>query len=97
MKDAVQDVPSEARTLDGVHLGAFLQANEPAIRWQIESLILEQMIRAIGRENLDRVKLIFEGSFLGDLTVYVEGPPDLKAKVEEALRTPSCNVFRSGR
>ena len=97
MKDAVQEVPSEAQALDGVHLGAFIRANEPAIRWQIESLILEQMIRAIGRENLDRINLIFEGSFLGDLTVYVEGPPDLKAKVEEALRTPSCNVFRSGR
>ena len=94
MNEAVQENPSEVDAPDGIHLRDFLRANESAIRWQVESLILEQVIRAIGRENVGRVNLIFEGSFLGDLTVYVEGPPDLKAKVEEALRKPSRHVPR---
>ena len=39
-------------------------------------------------QNLDQVTVSFWGSPLDDPTVFVEGPADLKAKVEEALRKP---------
>jgi hypothetical protein len=73
--------------MDGIHLDAFLRANESEIRWQVESLVLERVTRAIGRENLGKITLTFQGSILDDLAVQVEGPDDLLAKVEEALRT----------
>jgi hypothetical protein len=92
MNEAVQEIPSEAEAPEGIYLRDFFRANESEIRWLVESLIHEQVTRAIGRENIGRVTLIFEGSFLGDLTVYVEGPPDLKANVEAALRRPSPRV-----
>jgi hypothetical protein len=71
--------------MDGINLDEFLRANESQIRWQIESLVLEQVTRAIGRDNLGKVTLIFEGSALDDLAVHVEGPEDLKGKIEAAL------------
>ena len=46
--------------------------------------MLQQVTQAIGRENLVKVTLTFEGSALDDLAVHVEGPEDLKAKIEEA-------------
>jgi hypothetical protein len=51
------------------------------------------MTRAIGRENLDRVTLTFQGSAVDDLTVYVEGPDDLRTKVEEALRSSDATAY----
>jgi hypothetical protein len=73
--------------MDEIHLDEFLRANESEIRWQVESLVLERVTRAIGRENLGKVTLTFQGSVLDDMAVHVEGPDDLLAKVGEALRT----------
>ena len=72
--------------MEGINLDGFLRANESQIRWQVESLVLDQVTRAIGRDNLGKITLIFEGSALNDLAVHVEGPDDLKSKVEAALR-----------
>jgi hypothetical protein len=74
--------------MDEIALDNFLRANESALRWQVESLVLQQVTQAIGRENLVKVTLTFEGSALDDLAVHVDGPDDLKAKIEEALRNP---------
>jgi hypothetical protein len=74
--------------MDEIALDNFLRANESAIRWQVESLVLQQVTEAIGRDNLGKITLTFEGSTLDDLAVHVEGPADLKAKIEEALRNP---------
>jgi hypothetical protein len=73
--------------MDEIHLDEFLRANESEIRWQVESLVLERLTRAIGRENLGKVTLTFQGSVLDDMAVQVEGPDDLLVKVGEALRT----------
>jgi hypothetical protein len=80
--------------MDEIDLGQFLRANESAIRWQVESLVLRQVTQAIGRENLGKVTLAFQGSTLDDLAVHVEGPDDLKAKIEEALRNPEHRIDR---
>ena len=72
--------------MDEIHLDDFLRANESEIRWQVESLVLERVTRAIGRENLGKVTLTFQGSAFDDMAVRIEGPDDLKAKVEKALR-----------
>ncbi|MGO8903224.1 MAG: hypothetical protein ACLQU5_33540 [Isosphaeraceae bacterium] len=74
--------------MDEIDLEEFLKANESEIRWKVESLVLDQVTRAIGRENLGKVSLTFQGSTLDDLAVHVEGPDDLKAKIEEALLKP---------
>jgi hypothetical protein len=71
--------------MDGINLDEFLRANESQIRWQVESLVLKQVTRAIGRDNIGKVTLIFEGSALDDLAVHVEGPEELKGKIEAAL------------
>ena len=55
--------------MEGINLEGFLRANESQIRWRAESLVLEQVTRAIGRDNLEKVTLIFEGSALDDLAV----------------------------
>ncbi len=73
--------------MDEINLDDFLKANESEIRWQVESLVLERVTRAIGRDNLGKVTLTFQGSPFDDLAVHVEGPDDLKARVEEALRS----------
>jgi len=75
----------EGDAMEGINLDGFLRANESQIRWQVESLVLDQVTRAIGRDNLGKVTLIFEGSALDDLAVHVEGPDDLKSKIEAAL------------
>jgi len=74
--------------MDEIDLEEFLKANESEIRWKVESLVLDQVTRAIGRENLGKVSLTFQGSTLDDMAVHVEGPDDLKAKIEEALLKP---------
>ena len=94
MNQVATQSPPEAEAPEGIHLRDFFRANESEIRSLVESLIQMQVSEAIGCENVSRVNLIFEGSFLGDLTVYVEGPPDLKAKVEAALRKPSRRIPR---
>ncbi len=71
--------------MEGISLDGFLRANESQIRWQVESLVLDRVTRAIGEDNLNKVTLIFEGSALDDLAVHVEGPDDLKSKIEAAL------------
>jgi hypothetical protein len=72
---------------DGISLAGFLKANESEIRWLVESLVLERVTRAIGRENLEKVTLTFQGSALDDIAVHVDGPDEFKAKIEVAL----CN------
>jgi hypothetical protein len=72
--------------MDEINLYDFLTANESEIRWTVESLVLAQVTRAIGRENLGKVMLTFQGSALDELAVQVEGPEDLKAKIEDAFR-----------
>jgi hypothetical protein len=74
--------------MDEINLDDFLRANESEIRWQVESLVREQVTRAIGQENLGKVALTFQGSTLDDMAVHVEGPDDLKVKIEAALRRP---------
>ena len=74
--------------MDEINLHDFLRANESEIRWTVESLVLAQVTRAIGRENLGKVMLTFQGSALDELAVQVEGPEDLKAKIEDAFRKP---------
>ncbi len=74
--------------MDEIDLEEFLKANESEIRWKVETLVLDQVTRTIGRENLGKVSLTFQGSTLEDLAVHVEGPDDLKAKIEEALLKP---------
>jgi len=73
--------------MDEIDLDEFLRANESAIRWQVESLVLQRVTRAIGSENLGKITLTFQGSSLDHLAVQVEGPDDLKAKVGAALRS----------
>jgi hypothetical protein len=72
--------------MDEISLHDFLRANESEILWKVESLVLEQVTRAIGRENLSKVMLTIHGSALDELAVQVEGPEDLKAKIEDAFR-----------
>jgi hypothetical protein len=84
--DTAASTKSEAN--DEINLRPLIRANESGIRWYVGTIIRERMIQAIGEENLGKVALYFSGSPLDDLTVYVEGPTDLKAKVEEALRKP---------
>jgi hypothetical protein len=79
------DAYAEGDATDRISLDEFLRANESEIRWQVESLVLEQVTRAIGRENLDKVTLTFQGSALDNLAVHVEGPDDLRARIEVAL------------
>ncbi|MGC8644007.1 MAG: hypothetical protein ACP5XB_29460 [Isosphaeraceae bacterium] len=74
-----------------INLGEFLKANEFEIRWKVESLVLHQVTRAIGQENLGKVSLTLQGSSLDDLVLQVEGPDELKAKIEEALLKPECS------
>ncbi len=74
--------------MDEIDLEEFLKANESEIRWKVESLVLDQVTRTIGRENLGTVSLTFQGSTLDHLAVHIEGPDDLKAKIEEALLKP---------
>jgi hypothetical protein len=75
----------EGDAMDGINLEGFLRANESEIRWQVETLVLEQVTKVIGRENLGRVALTFQGSHSGDLAVQVEAPDDIKAKIQSAL------------
>ena len=68
--------------MDAINLDEFLRANESEIRWKVESLVLERVTRAIGRENLGKVTLTFQGSAFDDMAVRavrIEGPDDLKA------------------
>ena len=88
MKEFDTSAIPEYDTIDEINLRPFIRANESGIRWYIGTIIRERMIQAIGRENLDQVTVSFWGSPLDDPTVFVEGPADLKAKVEEALRKP---------
>jgi hypothetical protein len=69
-----------------IKLEEFLRANESEIRWKVESLVLHKVTQAIGRENLGKVRLTFWGSTLDDIAMEVEGPDDLRAKIEEAFR-----------
>jgi hypothetical protein len=79
--------------MDEIQLDKFLRANESELRWQVEALVLERLTRAMGRENLGKVTLTFQGSILDDMAVRVEGPDDLLAKVGEALRTSVASTF----
>jgi hypothetical protein len=79
--------------MGAINLAEFLKANESEIRWLVESLVLQRMTQAIGRENLDKVTLTFQGSAVDDIAVYVEGPEDLRTKVEEALRSPGATPY----
>ena len=88
MNESEKEASAEGDVTDEINLDDFLRANESAIRWQVESLVLQQVTQAIGRENLGKVTLTFQGSTLDDFAVHVEGPGDLKAKIEEALRNP---------
>ena len=74
--------------MDEIDLQKFLKANESEIRWAVESLILDQVTRAIGHENLGKVSLTLQGSTFDDLAIHVEGPDDLRSKIEEALLKP---------
>jgi hypothetical protein len=79
---------AEGEAAGEINLRPLIRANESGIRYYVETLLGERMSRAIGRENLGKIRLIFRGSPFDDLMVYVEGPDDLKAKVEEAFRKP---------
>jgi hypothetical protein len=72
--------------MDEICLHDFLRANESEIRWTVESLVLDQVTRAIGRENLGKVMLTFQGSALDEFAMQVEGPEELKSKIEDAFR-----------
>jgi hypothetical protein len=86
-----------AGVAEGINLGEFLKANESEIRWQVESLVLERVTRAIGRENLAKISLSFRGSALDNFAVHVEGPDDLKAMIELAFsRTPPTKPITCG-
>ncbi len=85
----------EGGTMDEIDLEEFLKANESEIRWKVESLILDHVTRVIGQENLGKVHLTFQGSALDDLALLVEGPEELKAKIEEALLKPSYSGGRT--
>jgi hypothetical protein len=74
--------------MDNINLDAFQRANESSIRWQVESLALQQIVDTIGLENLRKITLTFQGSTLDDLALRVEGPDHLRAEIEEALRNP---------
>ncbi len=69
-----------------INLDEFLKANESRIRWHVDSLVRERAAQAIGRENLAKVTLTLWGDSLDDLAVQVEGPDELKAKIEQAFR-----------
>ena len=46
----------------------------------------QRVTEAVGHENMSKIALTFIGTDLDDLKMHVEGPDDLKAKIEEALR-----------
>jgi hypothetical protein len=67
-------------------LNGYLRENEDSIRSEKEDLARERVAAVIGRENLSKVTLTFSGADLEHLTMNVEGPDELKARIEEALR-----------
>jgi hypothetical protein len=82
------EAPAEADAMDVIDLDKFLKANASQIRWAVESLVLGRVTEAIGQDNLPKVTLSLQESTPGNWAVHVEGPDYLKARIEEALRTP---------
>ena len=64
----------------------YLRENRDSIRREMEEIARQRVADAIGHENLSKVTLSFSGSDLEDLKMHVDGPDDLKIKIEEALR-----------
>ena len=68
-------------------LDEYLRENQDSIRSEMEEIARRRIADAIGHENLSKVSLRFSGTDLEDLKLHVDGPDDLKAKIEEALRS----------
>jgi hypothetical protein len=80
--------------MDEIDLEGFLRANESELRWRVETLVLDQLTRVIGREDLAKVTLSFRGSALDNLALCVEASDDLKARIQEALLGPQQHLGR---
>jgi hypothetical protein len=52
----------------------------------MENIARQRVTEAVGHENMSKIALTFIETDLDDLKMHVEGPDDLKAKIEEALR-----------
>jgi hypothetical protein len=81
-------------TIDEINLRPFIRANESWFRDLASSLVFGEVSRAIGKENLGKVTLTLWGEAHDDLALHVEGPDDLKAKIEEAFRNCSRGIER---
>jgi hypothetical protein len=53
----------------------------------MKKIARQRVANLIGHENLSKVTLTFSGTDPENLKMHVEGPDDLKVKIEEALRT----------
>lgn len=67
-------------------LDDYLRENRDSIRSQMEEISRRRVADVIGDENLSKVTLTFSGTGLENVKLHVDGPDDLKAKIEEALR-----------
>ena len=67
-------------------LDEYLRENRDSIGSKMEEIARQRVADAIGHENLSKVTLSFSGSDLKDLKMHVNGPDELKAKIEESLR-----------
>jgi hypothetical protein len=61
--------------------------NQDSIRSEMEAIARQRVAIVIGHENLSKATLTFSEADLKNLKMQLEGPNDLKAKIEEALRT----------
>lgn len=63
----------------------YLRDNQDSIRSEMENIARQRIADVIGPENMSKVTVTFTGTDLEDLKMHVEGPDDLKVKIEEAL------------
>ena len=86
--ESEKEASAEGVVMDEINLDDFLRANES--RDPLASRVACATASHPGdrSESLGKVTLTFQGSTLDDFAVHVEGPGDLKAKIEEALRNP---------
>jgi hypothetical protein len=67
-------------------LDDYLRENQDSIRSQIEETFRQRVAEVIGLENMSKVTLSFSGTDLENLQMHVNGPDELRHKIEGALR-----------
>jgi hypothetical protein len=67
-------------------LNDYLRENQDSIRSQMEEIARQRVADVIGYENMSKLTLRFSGTDPENLQMHVDGPDELKARIEEALR-----------